>query len=68
MFMLNNLNKILYTGKISPLFIFALFALLSEGKFKTGQIELYLKDYKIKIEGGRIQDWANQSQISIGRK
>ena len=32
---------ILYTGKISPRFIFALFALWPEGEFKTGLIELF---------------------------
>ena len=54
-------------GKFRPRH-FRPFRLLSEGEFKTGQIELYIKDNKIKIEGGRIQDWVNQSQISIGRK
>ena len=52
-------------GKFCPRFIFAL---LSEGEFKTGWIELYTRAYIIKLERGRIQDWANQSQISVGRK
>ena len=38
------------------------------GEFKTGLIELYIKEYVRKLESGRIQDWANRSQISIGRK
>ena len=59
---------LLYTGKILPRFIFALLALLPEGKFKTGLIELYLKDYMIKLYSGQIQDWANQFQISVGQK
>ena len=37
---------ILYTGKISPRFIFALW---SEGEFKTGQIEFYINEYIIKL-------------------
>ena len=51
--------------KFCPRFIFALF---SEGEFKTGCVELYTRAYIIKLERGRIQDWANQSQISVGRK
>ena len=65
LYLWNIIYKYCIQGKFSPHFIFAL---LSEGEFKTGRIELYVKDYKIKIEAGRIQDWANQSQISIGRK
>ena len=60
--------EVLYTGKISPHFIFALFALWLEGEFKTGPIELYIKDYLRQLDGERIQDWANQSWILIGRK
>ena len=41
-------------------FIFALLTLLPDGKFKKGRIELYIKDY--------IQNWANQSHISLGQK
>ena len=41
-------EQLLYTGKISPRFIFALWP---EGKFKTGPIELYIKDYVRKLEG-----------------
>ena len=59
---------ILYTGKISPRFIFALFAIWPEGKYKTGLIQLFIKDYVRKLETGRIQDWANQSKIYIGPK
>ena len=55
-------------GKFRPRFIFALFVLWPEGKFKTGLIELCIKDYIRKLECGRIQEWANQSQNSIGRK
>ena len=47
-------NLILYTGKISPSFIFVLFALWPVGEFKTGPIELYIKDCVRKLEGGRI--------------
>ena len=28
----------------------------------------YVMEYVRKLESGRIQDWANQSQICIGRK
>ena len=59
---------LLYTGKISPPFYFALLALWPEGEFKTGLIELYIKDYIRKLESGRIRDLANQFQNSIGRK
>ena len=59
---------LLYTGKFRPRFIFVLFALSSEGEFKTGLIDLYRKDHIRKLESGRIQDPANQSQVSIGRK
>ena len=40
----------------------------TRANFQTGLIELYIKDYKRKLENWRIQDWANQFQISIGRK
>ena len=47
---------LLYTGKI-------------QGGFKIELIKLPIKDYVRKLESGRIQDSANQSQIvSIGRK
>ena len=49
-------GKLLYTGKISPRFIFALFALSLEGEFKTGLIELYINNYTRNLESGRIQD------------
>ena len=55
-------------GKFRPRFIFALFALWPEGEFKTGPIELYVKDYVRKLNGGQILDWANQCWIQIGRK
>ena len=45
-----------------------IFTLWSEGDFKTGLIELYIKEYTRKLESWRIQDWANKFQISIGRK
>ena len=55
--------------EILPRFIFALFALWPEGEFKNGLIEFrILKDNVRKMESGQIQDWANQSQIVIGRK
>ena len=60
MILVNNvwsLLIILYMGKISPRFIFALWF---EGEFKTGPVELYIKDYVRKLDGGQIQDWANQ--------
>ena len=62
------LYTILYTGIISPPFYFRLFAVLSEGEFKTGLIELYTRGYIRKWEIGRIQDWANEFQISVGWK
>ena len=52
-------------GKFRPHFIFALF---QEGEFKTGLIELNIKDYIRKLKSGPIQDWANQLQISKGPK
>ena len=55
-------------GKSCPRFIYALFALRPEGEFKTGPIEIYIKDYTRKLEGGRIQDWANQFPILRGQK
>ena len=51
-------------GKFRPRFIFDLFALWRESEFKTGLIEVCTKDYIRKQESGRIQDWANQFQIS----
>ena len=39
-------------GKFCPRFIFALFALWSKGEFKTGLIDLYIKDYIRKLETG----------------
>ena len=58
-------NKYCIQGKFRPRFIFALWP---EGEFKTEPIELCMKDLIRKFEGGRIQDWANQSLILIGRK
>ena len=51
-------RKLQYTvhndkGKISPCFIFALIALWPEGEFKTGLIELYVKEYVRKLESRR---------------
>ena len=49
--------QLLYTGKISPRFIFALW---HEGEFKTGIIELHIKD---------LREWANSRLgISIENK
>ena len=45
-----------------------IFILRPEGKFKTGLIELYVKDYVRKLERGQIQNWVNQSEICLGRK
>ena len=60
-------NQYCIQGKFRPRFIFALFR--SEGEFKTGPIEFYIKEYvKKKFESGQIQDWANQYYISLGRK
>ena len=55
-------------GKFCPHLTFAHFALWPEDEFKTGLIEEFIKDYVRKLESGQIQDWANQSQIFIGRK
>ena len=55
-------------GKLRPRFIFVLFAFWPEGDFKTGLIQLSIKDFIRKLESGRIQDWVNQFQNSIGRK
>ena len=52
-------------GKFRPHFIFALFALCSEGEFKTGRIEFYIKEYIIKLERGRIQDCEFKAVYSI---
>ena len=52
-------------GKFHTAFIFALW---SEDEFKTGLvIGLYVNDYIRKLERERIQNWANQSYIFIGR-
>ena len=41
----------------------------SRANSKQGQlIELCIKNYVTKLENGQIQDWANQFQISVGRK
>ena len=61
-------NTYCIQGKFHLRFIFALFALSSEGEFKTALIEFHIRDYIGKLDRGRIQDWANQSQISIRRK
>ena len=47
-------DRVLYTGKISPPFYFARFALWLKGKFKTEIIEFCTKDYVTKLESGRI--------------
>ena len=47
---------------------FAFFAPWPEGEFKTGPVEFFIKEYVRKFESGRIQDWANQYYISLGRK
>ena len=52
-------------GKFCPCFIFAHFALSPEGEFKTGLIEFRIKVYVTKLDGGRIQDLANQFQIPV---
>ena len=44
------------------------YTLWPEGEFKTGLIELYIKDYIRELGSGRIQDWANRFQNSIGWK
>ena len=54
-------------GKFHPHFIFNLFALWPEGEFKTGLIELCIKNYATNLERGQIQDWSNLFQISIGQ-
>ena len=54
--------------KFRPRFIFALFAVWPEGEFKTELIEFCIKVYVTKLDSGWIQDWANQFQISVGRK
>ena len=53
---------ILCSGNIlwHPHFIFTLFTLCPEGKFKYGLIKLFLKDYVGKFESERIQDLSNQ--------
>ena len=61
-------SKYCIQGNFRPRFIFAHFAHRLEGEFKTGLIESYIKDCIRKYESGRIQDWANQSRISRGRK
>ena len=62
------------SGDLDPLSKLAIvdmrFSLLlwPEGEFQTGLIELYVKYLVRKLRIGRIQDWANHSQIFIGRK
>ena len=60
---LDLLRVTVYRENFAPVLISPL---LPEGEFKTGLIELYIKDYIKKLESGRIQGWANLSQISIG--
>ena len=43
-------------GKFRPRFIFACFALWPESELYTELIELYIKDYLIKLESVRVQD------------
>ena len=61
-------NVILYTGKIWPRFIFALFALRLVGEFKTERIESDVKDYVRKLKSRRIQDWVKVSYLYISKK
>ena len=65
-----NLTEIAYSiqGKFRSNFIFDLIVLWSEGEFRTGLIESYIKECVTKVESGRVQDLANQSQISVGWK
>ena len=44
-------------GKFRPSFAFSMFAFLPE--FKSGLIQLYIKNCVTKVERGRIQVWAN---------
>ena len=62
MFFIEELTQLplLYTGKISPPFIFALFALWPEGEIKTGLIERYINEYAIKLERVQIQECVNR--------
>ena len=43
-FVLKAIHVYRIKGKFRPRFIFAIFGVLSEGKFKTGHIELCIKD------------------------
>ena len=61
-----NVTQYCIQGKFRPHFIFALFALWPEGEFKAGLIQSFIKDFVGKLVSGRIQDWVNQSHISIG--
>ena len=66
----SHIHRVTVYREISLQFYFTplVFPLSLEGKFITGLIELYVKDYVRKSESGRIQDWVNQSQICIGQK
>ena len=52
-------SNTVYSEILAPLY-FALFALIHEGEFKTGLIEMCIKDNVAKLGRGPIQDWANQ--------
>ena len=47
-------------GKFCPHFIYTFFAFWLESKFKTGLVELFVKDYVRKLENGRIQILSDQ--------
>ena len=52
----------IYRENFVPGLFFAPFALWPEGKFKTGLIELYVKDYVRKLQSERMQDCSLRSE------
>ena len=56
---------ILYRENFAPV-LFSPSAL--RAKLTLGLIKLYMKHYVRKLDSKGIQDWAKQSQVSIGRK
>ena len=48
-------TNIVYRENFAPVLCSPIFALLLEGEFKTGLIELFIKDYKRKLEIGEFK-------------
>ena len=62
------MKSTVYRGNFAPILFSPFSPSDLKGEFKIGLIQSFKKDYVRQIVSGQIQDWANQSQISIGRK